>query len=93
MKFLGWTIEQNKDDSLPNSYLLAACLTALVIAYLTGYLFIDVLSWLKLSPEQMQGGFPFVARVLIGCMVFGIPLAAYAEWDSNYNEHYREKDF
>lgn len=86
MEIFGWTIERNYDDSLPMSYLFLGFAAMLLVAYPIGYLFIDILSWVKLSPEQLKGGFPHVARILIGCFSMAIPGMIFMALDSPSNE-------
>lgn len=50
-------------DSPPITLCIAGgAILPLLIAYPIGYLLIDVLRWITLTPEQMQGGCTFTSH-------------------------------
>lgn len=58
-------------------YLLSCILFSVALSYPIGYIVIEIFAWVELTPEQLQNGFPHVARYLmglLGLMLLALPM-------------------
>lgn len=82
MRLFDWTIERNTEDSPPVWHLMVAMIFATSVGYSLGYLLIDVLIWITLTPEQFQGGNIHFSRMFLGFLVMALPMMGWLAWES-----------
>jgi len=75
MELFGWVIERDAEGA-PLRPLLVGTAIVLPLSYVIGYGLIDLLALVTLTPSQIQGGFPHVARTLAGMLALVAPLMA-----------------
>lgn len=79
MEIFGRTIEHNREYSLPISNLVGAMVLAVAVSYLVGYLLIDVLGWMTLTPGQANDGYVHVFRFFAGALVLALPMIGFTD--------------
>lgn len=84
MEIFGWTISRREIDSLPTLQLVVTGIVVAAIAYPLGYLMIDVLHWISLTPEQSRD--VYVCRVITGLLVMAPPGIGFMLWENWRND-------
>lgn len=85
MEILNWIISQEVSHKLRTSHIWIITILVIAIAYPIGYLLIDVLDWISLTPEQLQNGFQHIARYLVGAASLVLPIMLLTLFDSDKN--------
>lgn len=62
---------EQDEQGFPVWWIVSGAILAPLIAYPLGYLFIDVLRWVNLTPDQVQGDLHF-CRSVVGALAIAI---------------------